>query len=113
MVPVVEYIKQPVVNVLDQPDNEINMDNNYSDNEVPMNEEDDLSECTQLLSIVEEIRDIDNALGSDNPSNITDLKTQYVLLPEDGKYNMLKISDYNGRRELVYYRYGVDEWHIH
>ena len=94
MVPVVEYIKQPVVNVLDQPDNEINMDNNYSDNEVPMNEEDDLSECTQLLSIVEEIRDIDNALGSDNPSNITDLKTQYVLLPEDGKYNMLKISEF-------------------
>lgn len=93
MVPVVEYIKQPVVNDLDQPDNGINMDNNYSDNEVPMNKEDDLSECTQLLSIVEEIRDIDNALGSDNPSNITDLKTQYVLLPEDGKYNIGKITD--------------------
>lgn len=126
MVPVVEYIKQPVANALKQPDNGINMDNNKefyikneirvkeervdsndiiygnaslyynncSDNEDFMNGEDDLSECTQLLSIVEECSDIDNTLESDNSSNITDLKTQYILLPEDDKYNKLKISEF-------------------
>lgn len=134
LIPVVEYIKQPAANAINQlaandinqPDNRINMDNNKefyikeetrvkeeivdsndiiygnanlyynncSDSEDFMNGEDDLSECTQLLSVVEECGDTDNASESDNHPNIIDLKTQYVLLPENDKYNKLKISEF-------------------
>lgn len=106
MVPVVEYIKQPMMNTLNQPEDSIDMDNNkefYIKEKTQVKEmqiksteaiEEDLSECTQLLSIVEGCSDIDHTLENKKFSNITDLKTQYVLLPEDNKYNKLKILEF-------------------
>lgn len=105
MVPIVEYIKQPVtsalnqpvMNVLNQSEDRINLDDN---NEIYIKEktqevmEDDLSECTQLLSIVEACNETDDTLENDKISNITNLKTQYVLLPEDDKYKQLKLQEF-------------------
>lgn len=113
MVPVVEYIKQPVtsdlnqpvmsslnqpvMNILNQSEDRINLDNNnefYIQEKTQEVMEDDLTECTQLLSIVEECSDTDVALENDNLSNSTYLKTQYVLLPEDDKYKQLKLQEF-------------------
>lgn len=105
MVPVVEYIKQPVVNALrqpvintpNQPEDRINMDNNnefYIKEKTQEVMEDDLSECTQLLSIVAEYSDTDDTLENDNSSNSTNLEIQYVLLPEGDKYKQLKLKEF-------------------
>ncbi|MBS5934351.1 MAG: FHA domain-containing protein [Clostridiales bacterium] len=105
MVPIVEYIKQPemsahkqpVINTLNQSEDRINMDNNnefYIKEKTQEVMEDDLSECTQLLSIVADCSDTEDALENDNPSNSTNSKIQYVLLPEDDKYKQLKLKEF-------------------
>lgn len=105
MVPVVEYIKQPVmsalkqpvINTLNQSEDRINM---YNNNELYIKEKtqevmkDDLSECTQLLSIVADCSDTEDALENDNPSNSTNSEMQYILLPDDDKYKQLKLKEF-------------------
>lgn len=67
--------------------------NNALDNEGFTSEE-DLYECTQLLSIVEEYGVTDDDLENKTSSNNKTVISQYVLIPEDNKYKQLKLQEF-------------------
>lgn len=96
LVPVVEYIKQPVINPLTDQENIMKIDNikEYNVREVIQVETDDLSECTRLLSIVEECNSEEGILEDQDSIKGKSLGIQYVLIPEDDKYQQLRILEF-------------------
>ncbi len=96
MVAVVEYIKQPLIKPIDYQENIMKIDINKQAavKEEMKDELDDIYECTQLLSVVEECDDGDSGLDNSDYSDKKSLDTRYILLPEDNKYRQLIIQDF-------------------
>lgn len=101
LVPVVEYIKQPVINPLTDQENIIKIDNFKESvvkepfvKEVIQVESDDLSECTRLLSVIEECNDEKGILEDQYSGDGKSLCIQYVLTPEVTKYQQLRILEF-------------------